>query len=56
MTKGIKIFSGKMKFNRFLNQLINSLNPYKKETKILELINELVELRKKQPNFKKIDT
>tara|TARA_B110000114_G_C14722737_1_gene249920 strand:- start:21 stop:473 length:453 start_codon:yes stop_codon:yes gene_type:complete len=49
LTKGIKIFSGKMKFNRFLNQLINSLNPYKKETKISELINELVELRKKQP-------
>lgn len=52
VTKGEKIFSGKMKFTRFLNQLVNLLTPFEKENGISELLNEFIELRRKTKSTK----
>lgn len=47
LTKGKKVFIGTMGFNRFLNQLLNSLYPFENQKQISELMNEFIELRKK---------
>lgn len=47
LEKGETIFNGEMDFNRFLNQLINSLQPFQNEKGINKKIEELVKLRRK---------
>ena len=47
LSKGEVIFTGTMSFNRFLNQIINSLNHQKGEKHIFDLLEEIVDLRRK---------